>query len=136
MSSGDLERVSRGATVLAVCPCLGEIDGVSVCLNGDAIEEIDLLNLHPELVCQMTENHMQDSEDMLSICYGCVRVDSEGFVRCGSMNNRITIRNRTLTADILEEALDNFPKSMYKTLEDVCSTCLYKIITSVIWNEK
>ena len=134
VSSGDLERLSRSETALAVCPCLGEVDGIPVCFNGDTIEEIDLLNLHPDLVCQMTDSTAQDENEALPICYGCVRIDSTGIVKCGSRNRAITIRSRTLTADILEEALDNFPKNMYKAIEDICSSCLYKVLTSVIWN--
>jgi len=118
-------------SVIGTCPCFRYIDGVPVCLNGGSIEEVELFDIHPEIVDRLSFMEIE-TQHQLPICYGCVRTDDEGTVRCASQDNRIVIQNHDLLAIELEEALSNFPRDMFTTEQDICSECLYKVLISLV----
>ena len=128
VSSGDSETPSQCRNVIGTCPCLGYVDGIPVCLNGRSIQEVELFNIHPELIPTIG----MDFSNSLPICYGCVRVGENGVVHCASQGRPIIIRSQILTIESLEEALASFPRDMFTSEQDICSECLYKVLTSLV----
>jgi len=111
---------------------LGYVDGVPVCLNGGSLEEVELFNIHPDLLESLSNDAAEKTDNTLPMCFGCVRVDDDGFVRCASQDTRVVIRDHELTVADLEVALENFPKDKYSSDQDICSECLYKVLTSLV----
>jgi len=131
LSRERLGITSATNNVIGTCPCLGFVDGVPVCLNGGSLEEVELFNIHPDLL-ESLSNDVTEKTDALPMCFGCVRVDDDGFVRCASKETQIVIRDHELTFADLEVALENFPKDKYSSDHDICNECLYKVLTSFV----
>ncbi len=128
----NLVITSTTNNVIGTCPCLGYVDGVPVCLNGGSLEEVELFNIHPDLLESLSNDAAEKTDNTLPMCFGCVRVDDDGFVRCASQDTRVVIRDHELTVADLEVALENFPKDKYSSDQDICSECLYKVLTSLV----
>ena len=118
--------------VIGTCPCLGFVDGVPVCLNGGSLEEVELFNIHPDLLESLSNDVSEITQNTLPVCFGCVRVDDDGFVCCISQETQVTIRNHELTLTELEIALETFLKDKYSSDQDICNECLYKVLISLV----
>ncbi|MFW9918311.1 MAG: hypothetical protein ACFFED_01815 [Candidatus Thorarchaeota archaeon] len=101
-------------------------------MNGDTLEEIDIFSIHPDLVNRIGPNPSDFQSNCLPVCYGCVSVGTDGKVLCASQKKQIIIRNRELSLKDLEDALDNFPRDMFTSEQDICNECLYKVLVSLI----
>ncbi len=132
MLSGDLEAISETENIIGTCPCLGYVDGVPVCISGNKIEEVELFNVHPELISHISSSPSRAATVCLPLCFGCVRVDPNGVVKCASQNKVITIRDHALTEMELIDAMNNFPRDMFTSEQDICTECLYKVLVSII----
>lgn len=132
MSREILGITSATNNVIGTCPCLGFVDGVAVCLNGGSLEEVEHFDIHPDLLGLLSNDASEGMDNTLTMCFGCVRVDDDGFVRCASQETRVVIRNHELTSVDLETALETFPKDKYSSDQDICNECLYKVLTSFV----
>ena len=136
MSSGEIEELQNsGVTeqieIIGTCPCFRSSDGENTCVNGNTIEEIEAIGVHPDLIMLSGDLIDQESESELPICYGCVQINhSDGQVQCVSRKKPIQIRNRLLEGRELKQALEIFPRDRYSTDQDVCASCLYKVLNA------
>ncbi|MHA1636502.1 MAG: hypothetical protein ACTSUB_00660 [Candidatus Thorarchaeota archaeon] len=132
MSRNNLGIASVTNNVIGTCPCLGFVDGVPVCLNGGSLEEVELFNIHPDLLESLSNEDSEITENALPVCFGCVKVDDDGFIRCTAQDTQVTIRNHEITLTELEAAMETFPKDKYSSDQDICNECLYKVLISLV----
>jgi hypothetical protein len=107
------------------------MDGNPICLNGDTIEDVDALGVHPDIVkaSDVFESQIQDGE--LPLCHKAVQVNgSDDPVICISKQIPVTIRSNVLTRRNLSNALELIPTDMHSSHDDVCTECLYKIVAA------
>ncbi len=136
MSSGDVKglidsRETENVKVIGTCPCFSSMDGKSVCLNGDTIEDIDALGVHPEIIESSNGFSSCQADGQLPLCHKAVQVNgSDEAVTCVTRQILIKIRNRNLTKRDFSEVLELFPSDMFSSVQDVCTECLYKVIAT------
>ena len=133
MSRKNLVMTSLTNNVIGTCPCLGFVDGIPVCLNGGSLEEVELFNIHPDLVQSLSGARAEISENDMPQCFGCVHADGAGLIRCASKGSQIVIRGHELTLNDLEIALENFPRDRFSSDTDICNECLYKVLISLLF---
>ncbi len=138
MSSGDIEGLFESCEksevkVIGTCPCFWIMDGKPVCLNGESIEDIDALVVHPDIIEASSGLVSDQVRGELPLCHKAIQVSGidDTFI-CVSRQIPVTIRKNTLTRRILTTALDLLPTNMFSSIEDVCTECLYKIISSFL----
>jgi len=136
VSRKNIVMTSLTNNVIGTCPCLGFVDGVAVCLNGGSLQEVELFNIHPDLLESLSNDASEKTDTALPMCFGCVRADEDGFVRCTSQGTKVIIRNHELTLADLNVALENFPKDRYSSDQDICNECLYKVLISFVLQVK
>ncbi|MHA1908035.1 MAG: hypothetical protein ACW98Y_12120 [Candidatus Thorarchaeota archaeon] len=136
MSSGDVEglidsREDENIKVIGTCPCFSTIDGRPVCLNGDCIEDVDALSVHPEIIESTNGSSSQHGDGELPLCHMAVQINgSDERVICVSRQMPVKIRRQALTKNELTNALELFPTDMFSSEQDVCTECLYKVIAA------
>lgn len=134
MSSGEIKKLQNSRVIeqyeiIGTCPCFKLIDGEATCINGDTIEEIEAIAVHPSLILFSEESFADETTNGLPMCYGCVQINQgNDHVLCISKGKPIRIRNRFLTGEDLKQALDAFPRDQHADHQDVCTTCLYKVL--------
>jgi len=136
LSSGEIKELQNsGATdqieIVGTCPCFRSADGENTCVNGNTIEEIEAIGVHPDLIMLSNDLIDKENENELPLCYGCVQINhSDGLVQCVSRKKPIQIRNRLLEGRDLRQALEVFPRDRYSTDQDICATCLYIVLNA------
>ena len=136
MSTGDIKTLQDSHTtvpieIIGTCPCLRIEEGETYCINGDTISDVDNIEVHPDLIARANRAIRSEIEEGLPVCYGCIQIDSEsGQVQCVSRSIPIKIQNRKLEAIELKQALEMFPKDRHFNDQDICASCLYKILSA------
>ncbi|MCK5150594.1 MAG: hypothetical protein KAQ65_02085 [Candidatus Thorarchaeota archaeon] len=136
MSSGDVKGLidsseTENVKVIGTCPCFSSIDGKPVCLNGDTIEDIDALGVHPEIIESSNGFSSWQEDGHLPLCHKAVHVNgSDEAVTCVTRQIPIRIRKRNLTKSDLSEALELFPSDMFSSEQELCTECLYNVIAA------
>ncbi|MDF1541034.1 MAG: hypothetical protein P1Q69_19210, partial [Candidatus Thorarchaeota archaeon] len=70
-----------------------------------------------------------ETEGEFPLCYGCVQFSQDdGQVQCVSRKIPIQIRTQPLKGSELKQAIEVFPRDRHSTDQDVCASCLYKVL--------
>lgn len=119
---------SRQITCYMPCPCLKIESKEQYCINGASIQDINYVDFG-FISCFESSDKASDA----SLCLNMVYADSDGFIRCGTSNALIKVRDSLISIKDYLEAIDNV-KNLYSgnvTTECVCPECLYKTIVGI-----
>jgi len=123
-----LKEGSRQIQCYMPCPCLKLETEEQYCLNGDAIQDINYVDFG-FIPCLKSSDKASDS----SLCLNMVYADTDGFIRCGTSNQIIELRNCRISIKDYLEAIENVKELYQENLETecVCPECLYKTIVGI-----
>ena len=121
-----------GIVIIRGCPCLEESNGEAFCLNGlnNELREVFHCDIDKGLIeiLMQYDNHNDD------VCFNSVYLGDNDTVYCLSQKVPITLKDHSLRASQLNAAIDILRPLAAKRELEICNSCMYKLLTSLVEN--
>ena len=132
---GQESEPSKGTIhIVRGCPCLKAFGDEKLCVNNDAILEMDVIEIDPSLFAFHTDKSSIEQEISTddNVCYASVYVNHpNNRVYCISQGWMLRIHSKDVPGNDLEDALQFLSTKDLTASAEVCSECLYKFILTL-----